>query len=127
MALRTKSKDREVSRTRRHRRVRRRVSGTQERPRLVVHRSSKNVSAQVADDVNGKVLLGVSTLAPELKQLRDQEDTKKRDLARAAGKLLAEKAKAAGITKVVFDRGGYLYHGRIAAFAEGAREGGLEF
>ncbi len=123
MALRTKSKDREVLRTRRHARVRRKVSGTPERPRLVVHRSSKNMSAQIADDVSGKVLMGVSTLAPELK---DTEGTKK-DLAKAAGKLIAEKAKAAGITKVVFDRGGYLYHGRIAAFAEGAREGGLEF
>ena len=123
MALRTKSKDREILRTRRHARVRRKVSGTPERPRLVVHRSSKNISAQIADDVSGKVLLGVSTLAPELK---DTEGTKK-DLAKVAGKLIAEKAKAAGITKVFFDRGGYLYHGRIAAFAEGAREGGLEF
>ena len=123
MALRTKSKDREELRTKRHRRVRRRVNGTQERPRLVVHRSSKNMSAQIADDVAGKVLLGISTLAPELKTV----DGTKKDLAKAAGKLLAEKAKAAGITKVVFDRGGYLYHGRIAAFAEGAREGGLEF
>jgi large subunit ribosomal protein L18 len=127
MALRTKSKDREELRLKRHRRVRRRVSGDAERPRLVVHRSSKNVSAQVVDDVQGKVLLGVSTLAPELKDLRAKDETKKRDLAKAAGKLVAEKAKAAGITKVVFDRGGYLYHGRIAAFAEGAREGGLEF
>ncbi len=123
MALRNKSKDREVLRTRRHARVRRKVQGTSERPRLVVHRSSKNISAQIADDIAGKVLLGVSTLAPELKET---EGTKK-DLAKAAGKLIAEKAKAAGITKVVFDRGGYLYHGRIAAFAEGAREGGLEF
>lgn len=127
MAFRTKSKDREALRLKRHRRVRRRVSGSSERPRLVVHRSSKNVTAQVVDDVAGKVLLGVSTLAPELKDLRAKDDTKKRDLAKAAGKLVAEKAKAAGITKVVFDRGGYLYHGRIAAFAEGAREAGLEF
>lgn len=127
MAFRTKSKDREELRLKRHRRVRRRVSGDSERPRLVVHRSSKNMSAQVVDDVAGKVLLGVSTLAPELKDLRSKDETKKRDLAKAAGKLVAEKAKAAGITKVVFDRGGYLYHGRIAAFAEGAREGGLEF
>jgi large subunit ribosomal protein L18 len=123
MALRNKSKDREVLRTRRHARVRRKVQGTPERPRLVVHRSLKNISAQIADDIAGKVIMGVSTLAPELK---DTEGTKK-DLAKAAGKLIAEKAKAAGITKVVFDRGGYLYHGRIAAFAEGAREGGLEF
>lgn len=127
MALRTKSKDREISRLRRHRRVRRRVTGSQERPRLVVHRSSKNMTAQIADDVAGKVLLGISTLAPELKDLREQDKTTKKDLAKAAGKLLAERAKAAGITKVVFDRGGYLYHGRIAAFADGAREGGLEF
>ena len=127
MALRNKSKDREVLRTRRHRRVRRKVAGSPERPRLVVHRSSKNMSAQIADDIAGKVLLGVSTLAPELKDLRDEEGSTKTALAKAAGKLIAEKAKAAGITKVVFDRGGYLYHGRIAAFAEGAREGGLEF
>ena len=123
MALRTKSKDRRELRARRHARVRRKVTGTPERPRLVVHRSSKHITAQIADDISGKVLLGISTLAPELK---DQEGTKK-DMAKAAGKLIAEKAKAAGITKVVFDRGGYLYHGRIAAFAEGAREGGLEF
>jgi large subunit ribosomal protein L18 len=123
MALRTKSKDRRELRARRHARVRRKVAGTPERPRLVVHRSSKNISAQIADDIAGKVLIGVSTMSPELK---NQEGTKK-DLAKAAGKLIAEKAKAAGITKVVFDRGGYLYHGRIAAFAEGAREGGLEF
>jgi large subunit ribosomal protein L18 len=123
MALRNKSKDREALRTRRHARVRRKVQGTSERPRLVVHRSNKNVSAQIADDIAGKVIMGISTLSPELKET---EGTKK-DLAKAAGKLIAEKAKAAGITKVVFDRGGYLYHGRIAAFAEGAREGGLEF
>jgi large subunit ribosomal protein L18 len=127
MALRTKSKDREVLRTRRHRRVRRKVTGTPERPRLVVHRSLKHMSAQIADDIAGKVLLGVSTLAPELKDTREGEGATKKALAKAAGKLIAEKAKAAGITKVVFDRGGYLYHGRIAAFAEGAREGGLEF
>jgi large subunit ribosomal protein L18 len=90
-----------------------------------VNRSNKNMSSQLADDVQGKVLLGVSTLAPELKDVRESATNK--DLEKAAGKLIAEKAKAAGITKVVFDRGGYLYHGRIAAFAEGAREGGLEF
>jgi large subunit ribosomal protein L18 len=127
MALRNKSKDREALRTRRHARVRRKVAGSPERPRLVVHRSLKNMSAQIADDIAGKVLMGISTLSPELKDLREQEDSTKSTLAKAAGKLLAEKAKAAGITKVVFDRGGYLYHGRIAAFAEGAREGGLEF
>ena len=127
MALRTKSKDREALRLHRHRRVRRKVAGTPERPRLVVHRSNKNISAQIADDIAGKVLIGVSTLSPELKDLRAGDESTKTALAKAAGKLIAEKAKAAGITKVVFDRGGYLYHGRIAAFAEGAREGGLEF
>jgi large subunit ribosomal protein L18 len=123
MALRTKSRDREQQRLRRHRRVRRKVAGTPERPRLVIHRSLKNVQGHLADDLAGSILLGVSTLAPDV---RAQGGTKKAR-AKAAGKLLAEKARAAGITRVVFDRGGYLYHGRVAAFAEGAREGGLEF
>jgi large subunit ribosomal protein L18 len=127
MALRTKSKDRETKRLRRHNRIRRTVIGTSARPRLVVHRSLKNMQGHLADDVSGKVLLGVSTIAPELGDLRSSDEGTKSALAHAAGKLLAEKAKAAGITRVVFDRGGYLYHGRIAAFAEGAREGGLEF
>ena len=127
MAFRNKTKDREDLRLRRHARVRRRVMGSADRPRLVVHRSHKNVSGQLVDDLAGKTLLGVATLAPELKDLRASDEGNKTALSKAAGKLLAEKAKAAGITKVVFDRGGYLYHGRVAAFAEGAREGGLEF
>jgi large subunit ribosomal protein L18 len=130
MALKAKSHEREQARLRRHRRVRRKVTGTSGRPRLVVHRSSKNIQGQLADDALGRVLLGVSTLAPELKAARGSEEgskSSKTALARAAGKLLAEKAKAAGITRVVFDRGGFLYHGRVAAFAEGAREGGLDF
>ncbi len=127
MAERTKSRNRELLRQRRHRRVRRKVEGTAERPRLVVHRSLKNMQGEIADDLAGTVLLGVSTLDPELKGLRDKDDTKKAALSKAAGKLLAERAKEKGIVRVVFDRGGFLYHGRIAAFAEGAREGGLEF
>lgn len=127
MALRTKTKDREDLLKRRHRRVRRKVAGSTERPRLVIHRSSKNMQAHIADDAAGKVLLGVSTMATELNELRASDEGTKTALARAAGKLLAEKARAAGITRVVFDRGGYLYHGRVAAFAQGAREGGLEF
>ncbi len=123
MALRTKTKDREQQLERRHRRVRRKVMGTDARPRLVVHRSSKNVQGHLTDDLSGKVLLGVSTQAAEL---REQGGTKK-ERSKAAGKLLGEKALAAGIRQVVFDRGGYLYHGRVAAFAEGAREAGLEF
>ncbi|MGH7466925.1 MAG: 50S ribosomal protein L18 [Longimicrobiales bacterium] len=127
MAFRQKTKQRESLRERRHRRVRRRVIGSPERPRLVVHRSAKNIQGQITDDSAGKVLLGISTLAPELKQLRESDEGTKKALSKAAGKLLADRAKAAGITKVVFDRGGYLYHGRVAAFADGAREGGLEF
>lgn len=127
MALRTKTKDREDLLRRRHRRVRRKVVGTTERPRLVIHRSNKNMQGHIADDVTGRVLLGMSTQSAELSELRASDEGTKTALARAAGRLLAEKAKAAGITKVVFDRGGYLYHGRVAAFAEGAREGGLDF
>ena len=127
MAFKKKSKVREQLRLRRHHRVRRRVLGSQERPRLVVHRSLKNNQGQIADDLAGKVLIGVSTLSPELKELRNSDKGTKKVLSKAAGKLLAERARAAGITKVVFDRGGYQYHGRVAAFAEGAREGGLEF
>jgi large subunit ribosomal protein L18 len=127
MALRTKTKDRELQLARRHRRVRRKVAGSAERPRLVIHRSNKNMQAHIADDTTGRVLLGVSTQAAELAELRGTDEGTKSALARAAGRLLAGKAKAAGITRVVFDRGGYLYHGRVAAFAEGAREGGLEF
>ncbi len=127
MAERIKSKTRETLRLRRHRRVRRKVEGTAERPRLVVHRSLKNMQGAIADDLAGRVLLGVSTLDPELKELRAKDGTTKVALCKAAGKLLAERAKEKGIGRVVFDRGGHLYHGRIAAFAEGAREGGLEF
>jgi large subunit ribosomal protein L18 len=127
MALRTKTRDREQQLKRRHRRVRRKVAGSTERPRLAIHRSNKNMQGHITDDSTGRVLLGISTQSPELADLRGADEGTKSALARAAGKLLAEKAKAAGITRVVFDRGGYLYHGRVAAFAEGAREGGLEF
>jgi large subunit ribosomal protein L18 len=127
MALRTKSMDREVQRTRRHHRVRRKLMGTTERPRLVVHRSHKNIQGHIADDVTGRILIGISTLAPELRSKKGGEEGSKTALSRAAGKLLAERAREAGITRVVFDRGGFIYHGRVAAFAEGAREGGLEF
>ena len=127
MAERTKSKQRERLRLRRHARVRRKVQGTAERPRLVVHRSLKNIQAAIADDVTGRVLMGISTLDPALKDARAAEGATKKTLSKAAGKLLAERAKEKGIVRVVFDRGGFLYHGRIAAFAEGAREGGLDF
>ena len=123
MALGTKQ--RRERRERRHRRVRKKVVGTTERPRLVVFRSLKNIEAQVIDDTRGVTLVGVSTLGSEVK--KEGAELSKTDRGRLAGKLIAERAKAAGVTRVVFDRGGYLYHGRVKAFAEGAREGGLEF
>ncbi len=128
MALSRKhARERRERRLRRHRRVRKKISGTAERPRLVVYRSLKHMQGEVVDDVARRVIVGASTLSPELKELREKDGVTKTELSRAAGKLLAERARAAGITRVVFDRGGYLYHGRVAAFAEGAREGGLEF
>ncbi|NOT08493.1 MAG: 50S ribosomal protein L18 [Gemmatimonadales bacterium] len=116
-------KTREERRYRRHLRVRKRVSGTSERPRLVVFRSIKHIYAQLVDDDRGVTLLGVSDGSEGM----EAEVKGKVAKAKAAGKLLAGKAKAAGITKVVFDRGGYRYHGRVQAVADGAREGGLEF
>jgi large subunit ribosomal protein L18 len=122
---RIRTRTREEKRLRRHRRVRGKVQGTAERPRLVVHRSLNHLEGQVVDDVAGRTLVGVSTNAPELREQRGERN--KTEQSRAAGRALAEKARAAGVTRVVFDRGGYLYHGRVKAFAEGAREGGLEF
>ncbi len=118
---------RETQLRRRHARVRRKVAGTAERPRLAVHRSLKHIQAQLVDDTTGRVILGIATTSPDLVKYRADESGDKTALSREAGKRLAEKAKAAGIETVVFDRGGYLYHGRVAAFAEGAREGGLKF
>lgn|SRR5690606_28005499 len=123
MALATKQ--RRERRDRRHRRVRKKVVGTAERPRLVVYRSLKNIEAQVVDDTRGVTLVGISTLGDDVR--KEGSELSKAERGRLAGKLIAEKAKAAGVTRVVFDRGGYLYHGRVKAFAEGAREGGLEF
>ena len=112
-------------RQRRKLRIRHKVSGTAERPRLSVFRSLKHIYAQVVDDVAGKTIAHTSTLTKEVKPQAD--DATKSDAAKLVGKALAEQLKAKGITKVVFDRNGYLYHGRIKALAEGAREGGLEF
>jgi ribosomal protein L18, bacterial type len=114
---------RAVSRLRRHRRVRKRVVGTAARPRLVVTRSSKHIFVQVVDDSVGHTLVSASTLDPTL---RTAEGTKT-EKARKVGELVAQRAKAAGIDAVVFDRGGNKYAGRIAALADSAREGGLEF
>lgn len=124
--LRKKARNRLTGRERRHRRVRVRVKGTSERPRLCVFRSSKHIYAQVIDDDGGRTLLAVSSLTPVV---RDQGAAKPRGmaLAKLVGKVLAETAREKGISKVAFDRGGYQYHGHIKALAEGSREGGLEF
>ncbi len=114
---------RRVGQARRHFRVRKRVVGTAERPRLVVTRSLRHMCAQVVDDSRGHTLASASTMDATLRSA----DGTKSDLARQAGALLAERARAAGITTVVFDRGGSRYAGRIAALAEAAREAGLEF
>jgi large subunit ribosomal protein L18 len=111
-------KTRAEQRDRRHRRVRTKVVGTPERPRLVVYRSLKHIYAQIVDDQAQRTLLTVTDA---------QASGTKTEKSVAVGKLVAEKAKAAGITKVVFDRGGYQYHGRVKAVADGAREAGLEF
>ena len=120
-------KSRALQRKRRHYRVRNKVQGTAKRPRLVVFRSLKNIEGQLVDDDAGRTLVGLSTLCTDLKDFKAEGTNVRTEKASAAGKLLAEKAKAQGIDSVVFDRGGYRYHGRVKAFAEGAREGGLEF
>jgi large subunit ribosomal protein L18 len=108
-------------RLRRRRRVRARVTGTAERPRLSVYRSNRGVFAQLIDDGKGQTVAAVNWIEPDLRKLTAS------DQAKRAGELLAERAKAAGVESCVFDRGGYQYHGRVKALAEGAREGGLVF
>src|SRR5690606_36603656 len=109
---------------RRHRRVRKKIVGTEERPRLVIYRSLKNIEAQLVDDTKRVTLLGISTLSNDVRDAG--ASLSKTDRGRLAGKMLAQRAVERGIKKVVFDRGGYPYHGRVKGFAEGAREGGLE-
>ena len=116
---------RNKARERRHRRVRVTTSGTSERPRLNVFRSLRHIVAQVIDDTSGKTLASASTLDAELKA--QAEGKNKTEQAKLVGKALAERAQQAGVKKVVFDRGGYKYHGRVKALAEASREGGLDF
>jgi large subunit ribosomal protein L18 len=120
-------KSRRVQRSKRHRRIRKKLQGTAERPRLVVFRSLKNIEGQLVDDDSSRTIVGLSTLAEELRGFKAESRNPRVEAAREAGKLLAKKAKDAGVEHVVFDRGGYKYHGRVKAFAEGAREGGLDF
>jgi large subunit ribosomal protein L18 len=109
----------------RHERIRKKIDGTAARPRLCVRRSLNHIYAQIVDDVSGKSLLQVSSLTPELKASLDGKN--KVESSKEIGKFVAKKAQEAGIKQVVFDRGGYLFHGRIKAVAEAAREAGLEF
>ena len=120
-----KKTDRKMERARRHLRVRRKISGTQERPRLCVYRSNKNIYVQIIDDVAGKTLVSASTLQKDVKaELENTDDVK---AAAYLGKVIAERAKAKGIDEVVFDRGGFIYQGKIKALADAAREAGLNF
>lgn len=116
--------DRHGRRKRRHLRIRRRIMGTPERPRISVHKSNRHIYAQVVDDLRGHTLAYASTLDPQLNGAPRRRTV---EAAQAVGKLLAERCREAGIEGVVFDRGGYPYHGVVKALAEGAREGGLEF
>ena len=117
-----KRPDTNAQRLKRHKRVRGKISGTPERPRLNVFRSETNIYAQIIDDVAGKTLVSASSLDKAF-----EGNGSNYEAAKKVGLMVAERAKAAGITTVVFDRGGYVFHGRVAALAEGAREGGLEF
>ncbi len=116
-----RARGKSAARGRRHLRVRKKVTGTAARPRLVVSRSSRHVYVQLVDDGEGKTLVSASTMETDLRSFEGDKTAK----ARRVGELLAERAKGAGVDAVVFDRGGNRYHGRVAAIAEGAREGGL--
>ena len=117
-----KNFDKNAQRVKRHTRVRGKISGTPERPRLNVFRSNANIYAQIIDDVNGVTLVAANTLEKDF-----EGATGNAEAAKKVGLLVAERALAKGIEEVVFDRGGYIYHGRVAALAEGAREAGLKF
>ena len=121
MAISIKGKGTHKARLRRQQRARKKISGTAERPRLVVNRSTRHIFVQVVDDTVGKTLASASTMEADLRGFEGDKTAK----ARSVGKLVAERAKKAGVEAVVFDRGGNKYHGRVAAIADGAREGGL--
>ncbi len=124
--MRSKSSNKKISSERRQKRVRQKVQGTQERPRLSVYRSLGHIYAQLIDDLTQKTLLSVSSLTPELSKEASVKENKNQ-LAKRVGSYLAKRALEKGIVNVVFDRNRYIYHGRVKALAEGAREGGLKF
>lgn len=121
----SKTNPRQVSRSRRKKRIRKTLSGTQERPRLSVFRSDKHIYAQIIDDTTGLALAASSTLSPEFRNMAPPKG--KVDAAKKVGELIAQKAKEKGISKVVFDRNGFIYHGRVQALADAARQAGLDF
>ncbi len=120
----TSASQRHAGRLRRHRRVRKKITGTAERPRLAVFRSNKHITIQVIDDLAGHTIASASSVEPDLRKKGSGSTV---EAAKRVGALAAERAKKAGVTKVVYDRGGFLYHGRVAAAADAAREAGLEF
>ncbi len=122
MSVKIFGKGKAVARQRRHMRLRKKISGTAEQPRLVVFRSNRHMEAQLVDDTKGVTLASASTLTKDFQGFKGT----KTEAAKKVGSLIAERAKKAGISKAVFDRGGNMFHGRVAAVAEGAREGGLE-
>ena len=117
-----KKANRKESRAKRHLRVRGKISGTQDRPRLAVYRSERNIYAQIIDDVNGVTLVSASTVEKTFEKVGSNKEA-----AKVVGEMIAKKALDKNITEVVFDRGGYIYHGRVEALAQGAREAGLKF
>ncbi len=119
-----KTNPKKTARAKRISRIRKKISGTAERPRLCVFKSNKHIYAQVVDDVAGKTIAAMSTVDKEFNQ---GDEKGKTGAAKVVGMAIAERAKSAGISQVIFDRGGYLYHGRVKSLSEGAREGGLKF
>ena len=122
--MKTASSQRHSGRLRRHRRVRKKITGTTDRPRLAVYRSNKHISIQVIDDQEGRTLASASTVEPDQRKLGSGATV---EAAERIGTLVAQRAKSAGVKEVVYDRGGFLYHGRVAAAADAARKAGLEF
>ncbi|MGD9504473.1 MAG: 50S ribosomal protein L18 [Syntrophobacteraceae bacterium] len=120
-----KTSQREVSRLKRKMRIRKKVNGTPERPRLTIFRSDKHIYAQIIDDVAGGTIVAISSLSPDFKAMERPKG--KTGAAERVGEMIAQKAQAKGITKVVFDRNGYIYHGRVQALADAARKAGLDF
>lgn len=122
-----KLKNRKIKKTIRHRRVRKKISGNSELPRLCVFKSSKHVYAQIIDDVGNRTLISASSLTPDIREILTKEKKTRVEAANLVGKYIAKLALTRGIKSVCFDRGGYLYHGRVKSLADGARESGLEF